>query len=100
SCVCGRLAGIHSPRRADLAGSNQAAREQFARPEGTPPHRAGKQAKACLYAISWAANWFAKTSGPTSFSPKCGRSREADTRLTFPAPALIIHEEEVIARMK
>ena len=91
---------MHGPRRADLGRSNQAAQEQSAQPEGTPPHLAGKRAKACPLAISLAADWFERTSRPSSYTPKSGRSRGADTRLNSPAPAHIIHEEGVIASPK
>ena len=91
---------MHGPRRADLERSNQAAQEQSAQPEGTPPHLAGKRAKACPLAISLAADWFERTSRPSSYTPKSGRSRGADTRLSSPAPAHIIHEEGVIASPK
>jgi len=40
------------------------------------------------------------TGGPTYFLQKSGRSREASIGQGFPAPAHIIHEEAIIARMK
>ena len=75
---------MHGPRRADLERSNQAAQEQSARPEGTPPHLAGKRAKACPLAISLAADWFERTSRPSSYTPKSGRSRGSRHAPEFP----------------
>lgn len=89
---------MHSPRRADLAGSSQAAREQFAQPEETPPRLAGNLAIACSCAISRLADCSAMTDGPTYFLQNLD-DRGKQARAT-PRHAHIIHEEPVIARRK
>src|SRR5262245_33582620 len=90
---------MHGPRCAALERSNQAARKPSAQPEGTPPRLAGRQAKTCLHAISWWPTCLKRRAGRHHFLQKSGRSREADMRLGFPAPAHIIHEQAVIASL-
>jgi hypothetical protein len=89
---------MHGPGRADLERSNQAAQEQSAQPEETPPRVARKRAKARPCAISGAAFWSEWTSKPASFS-KNWTIAGLDTAW-IPAPGHTILEKAAIARRK